>query len=219
MKFRKYQCLENDFIIIQQEILNVSFICDQHKSIGADGLIVVLKDDILFFNKDGTKAKFCGNGIRCVAKYINDIYDDKQTTFKFEGEDYCITNIDNFYKLKFDIPKYKKIGKYYLVNSGVMHLVVFEMPSNKKAKKLYKKYNCNITFYYDDKATTFEKGVGFTRGCGSGLIAIMSVLYKEHNIIIKKIYSGDNYSNLEVDKSCIYLESEVFFSFKGEFVC
>ncbi|MFI3251735.1 MAG: hypothetical protein R3Y60_01205 [bacterium] len=216
MKFKKYQCLENDFIIVENELLNVYELCDQHKGIGADGLIVILKDNILFFNKDGTKANFCGNGIRCAAKYIVDNINENQTKLKFEGKFYNITNKNNFYKLKFNISEYKKIKNFYLVNSGVDHLVVFSKPSIKKANKLFKKYNVNITFYHNKKATTFEKGVGFTRGCGSGLISIMSILYKEKKITSKTIYSHNSYSNLEVKHNSIYLESEVFYVYKGE---
>lgn len=219
MKFMKYQCLQNDFIIIESQVLNVAYVCDRHKCIGADGLIVIENGNILFFNKDGTKAKFCGNGIRCAAKYINDFYDKDKIRFKFEDNTYTVTNNDNFYTLKFEIPNYTKIKKYYLVDSGVKHLVVFEKPNLKKATKLFNKYNVNITFYYKNCATTYERGVGFTLGCGSGLIAIMCILYKVHNIIDKKIFSSDLYSNLEVKNNCIYLSSEVVNTFKGELIC
>lgn len=216
MVFLKYQCLENDFIIVENEVLNVAHLCDQHKSIGADGLIVIQNDNILFFNKDGTKAKFCGNGIRCAAKFINDFYNSTQTKFKFESQIYEITNENNFFTLKFKIPDFIKIKKYYLVDAKVKHLVVFEKPNLKKAKKLFRKYNVNITFYYKDHATTYERGVGFTRGCGSGLISIMTILYNEHNILTKKIFSNELYSILEVKNKNIYLSSEVFQVFKGE---
>lgn len=216
LKFKKYQCLENDFIIVEQDVLNVSYLCDVHKSIGADGLIIIKKDNILFFNKDGTNAKFCGNGIRCAAKYINDSINKNQNKFKFEDVVYSITNENDFYKLRFDIPTIEKFKKYYFVNSGVKHLVLFEKPNLKKSQKLFKKYNINITFYYKNKATTYERGVGFTRGCGSGLIAIMAILYKKHNVLSKKIYSNDLYSNLEVKHNYIYLSSEVKMSYKGE---
>ncbi len=217
MKFKKYQCLENDFIITEDEILNIRDICDNHKGIGADGLILKDKDNFLFFNKDGTKAKFCGNGVRCAAKYLVDKNLDKEIIF--EKEFYEITHLNNLYKLKMNISSYKKIKKYYLVDSKVKHLVVFCKPSIKKAIYLQKKYNCNITFYFNDQAKTFELGVGFTRGCGSGLISIMSVLYKEFNVTNKTIYSGTNKSLLEVKDNSIYLESEVYYIYEGEIKC
>lgn len=218
MKFEKYHCLENDFIIVEDECLNVNFLCDQHKCIGADGLILIEKNkNILFFNKDGTKAKFCGNAIRCAAMYINSKYKNEKN-FIFENISYEITNNKNFYKIKFKIPTLKKKGKYYFVDSGVHHLVMFEKPNFAKATKLFKKYNINITFYYNNIATTFEKGVGLTRGCGSGLIAIMCVLYFIKNITKQIIQSNESFSTLEVIDNYIYLESEVFSIYKGEII-
>lgn len=217
MKFKKYQCLENDFIITEDEILNIKDVCDSHKGVGADGLIIKDKENFLFFNKDGTKAKFCGNGVRCVAKYLLDNNLNKE--FLFEKEKYDIVNDYNLFKLSLPVSNYKKIKRYYLVDSKVKHLVILDKPSIKLAAKLFLKYDCNITFYFNDQAKTYEKGVGFTRGCGSGLISIMSVLYKEFNINSKTIYSGTNKSFLEVKNNNIYLESEVHFVYEGEIEC
>ena len=51
--------------------------CDRHRGIGADGLIVIGKDAVAdcrmrIFNADGSEAQMCGNGVRCVGKYIRD---------------------------------------------------------------------------------------------------------------------------------------------------
>ncbi len=219
MKFKKYQCLENDFIIVEDYVLDVKRLCDEHKFIGADGLIVYESNKFYFFNKDGTKAKFCGNGVRCAIKYLNDYYDETKDTIIFEDMIYNISHVDNIYKLKSDIVSVEKCKKNYFVDTGVKHLVVLQKPTHKKAFKLFKKYNCNITFYYDNKASTYEKGVGFTRGCGSGLLAIMNVLYHRYNVINKVIYSNDNKSKIIVKDNNIYLESEVFFMFEGEIKC
>ena len=50
-------------------------ICDRHVGIGADGLILICPSEhadarMRMFNVDGTEAEMCGNGIRCVAKYV-----------------------------------------------------------------------------------------------------------------------------------------------------
>lgn len=50
---------------------------DRHKGIGSDGLIVIAPCDsadaeMIMFNADGSRAEMCGNGIRCVAKYLYD---------------------------------------------------------------------------------------------------------------------------------------------------
>ena len=86
LAFHKMHGLGNDFIIVDclnnpYNCLNFSALatklCDRHYAIGADGLIAILPSDIAdvrmrIFNSDGSEAQMCGNGIRCVGKYIFD---------------------------------------------------------------------------------------------------------------------------------------------------
>lgn len=84
INFSKLHGQGNDFIIIdaisrdvrieKEEILKM---CDRHFGIGADGVILArkLKDDCFFmdyYNADGTAAEMCGNGIRCMARFLLD---------------------------------------------------------------------------------------------------------------------------------------------------
>lgn len=53
-------------------------ISDRHFGVGSDGLILILPSDIAdfrmrIFNADGSEAKMCGNGVRCVGKYVYDL--------------------------------------------------------------------------------------------------------------------------------------------------
>lgn len=53
-------------------------ISDRHFGVGSDGLILILPSEIAdfrmrIFNSDGSEAKMCGNGIRCVGKYVYDL--------------------------------------------------------------------------------------------------------------------------------------------------
>lgn len=85
MKFYKYHGTGNDFILIEdlnEKIVlsqnNIRNICQRHYGIGADGLIMVRTSEIadykmVYFNADGTQAEMCGNGIRCFAKFLDDI--------------------------------------------------------------------------------------------------------------------------------------------------
>ena len=84
MRFSKYHGTGNDFVMIEDvadkvELSRelVALLCDRHKGIGADGLIrIAPSDDADFFmdywNADGATAEMCGNGIRCLAKYVYD---------------------------------------------------------------------------------------------------------------------------------------------------
>lgn len=86
MDFTKYQGLGNDFILIDhrhQSELQVTpdqavVWCDRHFGIGADGVIMLLKDSdqnyrMRIFNADGSEPEMCGNGIRCLAKFMQDL--------------------------------------------------------------------------------------------------------------------------------------------------
>ena len=82
IKFTKMHGLGNDYIdAINQNIENESemakFVSDRHFGIGSDGLILICKSDIAdfkmrMFNSNGSEAEMCGNGIRCVGKFVYD---------------------------------------------------------------------------------------------------------------------------------------------------
>jgi diaminopimelate epimerase len=84
IKFSKFNGQGNDFIIIDAVKKRVNLlkdqiikICDRHFGIGADGLIMVNKSarsDLRmdYYNRDGSTAEMCGNGIRCMAAFAYD---------------------------------------------------------------------------------------------------------------------------------------------------
>lgn len=84
IKFTKMHGLGNDYIYIDaihQKIDNESdlaqFVSNRHFGIGSDGLILICKSEIAdfkmkMFNSDGSQAEMCGNGIRCVGKFVYD---------------------------------------------------------------------------------------------------------------------------------------------------
>lgn len=77
--FAKYHGLGNDFVVIDYEEVEtfeleqlVKNLCNRHTGIGADGVVIVkLRPlEMLIYNSDGSTAKMCGNGIRCLAHYL-----------------------------------------------------------------------------------------------------------------------------------------------------
>lgn len=84
IKFSKFHGLGNDFIIIDDRENNIDSysqlalsICNRNLGVGADGLIIVKNSDsydikMKIYNRDGSEAPMCGNGIRCFAKYVFD---------------------------------------------------------------------------------------------------------------------------------------------------
>ncbi len=86
LPFSKYQGLGNDFILLdnrhQQDLLlspeQVRKWCDRHFGIGADGVIFLLQDPdgqwrMRLLNSDGSEGEMCGNGIRCLAKFMQSL--------------------------------------------------------------------------------------------------------------------------------------------------
>lgn len=84
MKFTKMQGCGNDYVYVDCFSEKVSspseiakIIADRHYGVGGDGLILIEPSDkadaaMRMFNQDGSEGDMCGNGIRCVAKYIYD---------------------------------------------------------------------------------------------------------------------------------------------------
>ncbi|MCH7988586.1 MAG: diaminopimelate epimerase [Planctomycetes bacterium] len=85
MRFVKMHGAGNDYVYVdcfsQSVPKNLSALAremsDRHTGIGADGLILILPSEqadarMRMFNADGSEAEMCGNGIRCVAKYLYD---------------------------------------------------------------------------------------------------------------------------------------------------
>lgn len=84
MKFTKMEGLGNDYVYVNcfeetvENPKNVAIkVSDRHFGIGSDGLILIKPSKVADFcmdmyNADGSQSEMCGNGIRCVAKYVYD---------------------------------------------------------------------------------------------------------------------------------------------------
>ena len=87
IEFTKYHGLGNDFILIDNRTSSEPYLtpadavklCDRHFGIGADGVIFALPGDagtdytMRIFNSDGSEPEMCGNGIRCLARFVADL--------------------------------------------------------------------------------------------------------------------------------------------------
>ena len=90
MHFTKMHGLGNDYLYVYGEVPdNIEEVSkrlsDRHFGAGSDGMIYITPSNVAdfkmrIFNADGSEAKMCGNGIRCVGKYVYDKgYTDKKT--------------------------------------------------------------------------------------------------------------------------------------------
>ncbi|MBO5509914.1 MAG: diaminopimelate epimerase [Lachnospiraceae bacterium] len=137
MRFTKMEGLGNDYVYVNcfsEEIENPAElavrISDRHFGIGSDGLILIKPSDIADFtmemyNADGTQSEMCGNGIRCVGKYVYDYGLTDKTSIAVE----TLAGI-KYLKLKVEKKNDNDRGKVKLVqvNMGAPVLKPEEVP-------------------------------------------------------------------------------------------
>ncbi len=110
MRFTKMQGLGNDYVYVnclKERIENPSetarAVSDRHFGIGSDGLILIRPSEAADFememyNADGSGGEMCGNGIRCVAKYVYDYGLTDKTSISVEtlgGIKYLDLTVEN----------------------------------------------------------------------------------------------------------------------------
>jgi len=212
--FIKMHGAGNDFIVIdnrphyiQKYFDNqklISFLCNRHLGIGADGLILLntkvgYSFEMVYFNSDGRVGTMCGNGGRCAvaaASRLNII--QNKTVFFAHGSEYTAHIIKNRFpevhvKLKMnDVLLYRKENTYYFVDTGSPHHVEFVhdvmmMNVVEEGRKIrfssaYKDQGVNVNFAKKNEGylfvRTYERGVeDETLSCGTGVVACAIAAY------------------------------------------
>lgn len=96
MHFTKMHGIGNDYVYVNCLSTQIEhpdkvaqFVSDRHFGIGSDGLILIKPSDradfyMEMYNSDGSEGKMCGNGIRCVAKYVYDYGLTDKTTITID---------------------------------------------------------------------------------------------------------------------------------------
>jgi diaminopimelate epimerase len=203
--FTKMQALGNDFIVMNGPLgLSTDEIvefCDRRFGIGADGVLVVSRGDDIgmeYWNADGSPAEMCGNGLRCVARYVYDkgwAMDRNfpiQTPVGVRGvrvlEDTIEVELG-----RVSVTGHTKIDgdRYHLIDVGNPHaVVVVDDPETTDVATIGSRIekdpqfeggtNVEFASFKDGRVTmrVWERGVGETRACGSGMVAAAFVATK-----------------------------------------
>lgn len=148
LRFTKMNGAGNDFVMIDNRIGDlhlapeqISKICDRHRGVGADGVLVLERAAngadfrMRYYNSDGGEAEMCGNGARCFARYASRIAGPrKKLSFEtpagvigaaLQGEAVCLQMSDpKDLRLWLTIPLPDRPVAAHFVNSGVPHVVV-----------------------------------------------------------------------------------------------
>lgn len=141
IEFTKYHGLGNDFILIDNRASAEPRLtpeqaiawCDRHFGIGADGVIFALPGQdgtdytMRIFNSDGSEPEMCGNGIRCMARFLADL--EIAETGKFQ-EQYRIHTLAGVIT-----PKFEANGQI-TVDMGEPRLLAAEVPTTFAGEKV-----------------------------------------------------------------------------------
>lgn len=153
IKFTKMHGLGNDYVYmdaIHQKIDNKSelarFVSNRHFGIGADGLILICKSDIAdfkmkMFNQDGSEAEMCGNGIRCVGKFVYDKGLTNKKTLKIE-------TLAGIKILKLNVDKGKVDTVEVDMGEPILSPEKIPVLSKEKIAKNLKIKSCDKIFYF-----------------------------------------------------------------------
>ena len=149
LKFTKMNGAGNDFVLLdnrdgslQLQTSCIAKICDRHRGVGADGLLVVEPAQngadfrMRYYNSDGGEAEMCGNGARCFARFANRV-SGKSGDVSFEtmagvirarmlGENVCIQmSAPHSLALNQSLSAGTAKIVVHSLNTGVPHAVVF----------------------------------------------------------------------------------------------
>jgi diaminopimelate epimerase len=209
--FSKYSGSGNDFILIDNRDLFfpsrnkqlIATLCQRRTGIGADGIILLENSThadfkMRIFNADGGEAEMCGNGARCLARFIQQLGFAKND-YKIEAMKSVIhLQIEND-RISVSMPQPENfkwfqrltIGDLELtlhsLNTGVPHAVIFvdelendqwmKMAPSIRSHSSFGSPGTNVNFasVFQEghlNIRTYERGVeGETLACGTGAIA------------------------------------------------
>lgn len=205
LDFTKYQGTGNDFIMInnfdqdasiQLSQAQIQKLCDRHFGIGADGLIILAKDQtadfkMIYYNSDGAESSMCGNGGRCLAHFAftNGVCQNNTHFNAIDGLHHAIIHQNDIVELQMNDLFVKDIiqqNDTFILDTGSPHYVSFspdnfnldivDFGKSIRYNETYKEegINVNTARFKDDHlyVNTYERGVeGETLSCGTGVTA------------------------------------------------
>ena len=255
IEFFKYQGAGNDFIILDDRFRNIDLseqqierLCNRRFGIGADGLMLLKEKEgydfeMVYYNADGREGSMCGNGGRCIVRFVSEQGLRKQHYYFIatDGEHEATIEDNGWINLKMkDVNHVENKYGHFILDTGSPHYIkpvddlsktdVVEEGKEIRYSKAYAKEGINVNFVQTDTdkifVRTYERGVeNETLSCGTGVTA--SALVFAHNeagfnhVDVKT--SGGNLAvefvrNGDNSFSNIWLCGPAAFVFKGSIV-
>lgn len=205
ISFSKYSGSGNDFILVDNREGKfepapafIRGLCERKRGIGADGLITLEKGvkapfKMKIFNSDGGEAEMCGNGLRCLGRFLEEL-GLREPEFMIETKERLLSVAKAGQEIKASMgsPRELQLGIQLdemvvdYLNTGVPHAVKFvtELAAVDVEKEgayirrhpHFQPKGANANFVQikgqDLHVRTFERGVeGETLACGTGMVA------------------------------------------------
>ncbi|MEA1903993.1 MAG: diaminopimelate epimerase [Actinomycetota bacterium] len=207
--FTKMQGLGNDFVVLEGPMQltpeETAELCDRRFGIGADGVLIVTNIDPIrmeYMNADGSPAEMCGNGLRCVARYAYDRGWSADRNFMIQTpmgtRGVKVLESDVEVELgRTSVTGHTEIDgdRYHLIDVGNPHAVVIvDDPADVDVACIGASVSSDDAFdagtnvefvaISDDKVEmrVWERGVGETLACGTGMVASAFVATKTHQL-------------------------------------
>jgi diaminopimelate epimerase len=201
----KYHGARNDFIIVDTRETPVDDArgfarhwCDRHVGIGADGVLLIggskrANVSMRVINADGSEAEMCGNGVRCIARYLDERGEGGLLAVDTIGGIVHTEVIDRgeVYRIRVDVGEPRLISvnetepQSAIVQVGNRHLVFFREEIDRfdlwaigEAIQEEAAYPGGINVHLVEiegpaelRVRHYERGVGLTMACGTGAVA------------------------------------------------
>ncbi|MFV1961853.1 MAG: diaminopimelate epimerase [Acidimicrobiia bacterium] len=243
LAFTKMQGLGNDFVVIDGPIGlsadEISELCDRRLGIGADGVLEVSRADSIgmkYWNADGSPAEMCGNGLRCVARYTYDKGWARDRNFPIQTPIGArgVKVLED--AVEAEIGRVKVTGhteidgdRYHLIDVGNPHavLLVDDLNSTDVATigprvemdpQFESRTNVEVASFKDGRVDmrVWERGVGETTACGTGMVAAAFVATKTNGFespIVVETRGGEG--QVEFRDGVAWLRGPAEYVFRG----
>lgn len=243
LTFTKMQGLGNDFIVIDGPVDlrpdDIRSLCDRRFGVGGDGVLTVTNGDPIrmgYWNADGSPAEMCGNGLRCVARYSYDRgwAQDRnfgvQTPVGVRG----VRVLEDAIEAEIGRPSvigHTAIGddKLHLIDVGNPHaVIVVDDPEAIEVGVLGPRIETDPQFPNGTNVEfvavredgvhmrVWERGVGETTACGTGMVAAAFVATKTHRLEgIIPVYVPGGRGEVEFREGDAWLRGPAVYSFRG----
>lgn len=195
----------NDFVVLDARAKALEELpalarrlCDRHSGIGADGLLVIgdstrARASMRVINADGSEAEMCGNGIRCVARYLDEHGEGGTLSIETPAGIIGTSVIERgtIYRVRVDmgVPSIVRralpFEEAVLVDTGNPHLVLFRAAGDgvdlrslgeqlQQSDLFPSGTNVHVAVVegaHEVRVRHYERGAGLTLACGTGAVA------------------------------------------------